>query len=65
MCSSDLKTKPCAGNPVARHYALGRDFDIRGTPAILMPDGEMLPGYLPPTMLAQHLKEGPGAVSHP
>jgi len=61
----ELKTKPCAGNPVARHYALGRDFDIRGTPAILMPDGEMLPGYLPPTMLAQHLKEGPGAVSHP
>ena len=61
----ELKAKPCANNPVARHYALGRDFDIRGTPAILMPDGEMLPGYLPPPMLAQHLKEGPASMSHP
>ena len=61
----ELKAKPCANNPVARHYALGRDFDIRGTPAILMPDGEMLPGYLPPMMLAQHLKEGPASLSHP
>jgi len=61
----ELKAKPCANNPVARHYALGRDFDIRGTPAILMPDGEMLPGYLPPLMLAQHLKEVPAGIAHP
>jgi thiol:disulfide interchange protein DsbC len=54
-----LKAKPCANNPVARHYALGRDFDLQGTPAIIMPDGEMLPGYLPPDALVAHLKKAP------
>ncbi len=52
-----LQAKPCANNPVARHYALGRDFDLKGTPAIVMASGEMLPGYLPPTLLAQKLKD--------
>jgi thiol:disulfide interchange protein DsbC len=52
-----LTTKPCANNPVARHYALGRDFDLKGTPAIVLANGEMMPGYLPPAALVQHLKE--------
>jgi thiol:disulfide interchange protein DsbC len=56
-----LTTKPCANNPVARHYALGQDFDLKGTPAIVMASGELLPGYLPPLELAHHLmKEGEG-----
>jgi thiol:disulfide interchange protein DsbC len=54
----ELKTKPCADNPVARSYALGQDFALEGTPAIVMADGEMLPGYVPPDVLAQHLKDG-------
>jgi thiol:disulfide interchange protein DsbC len=54
----ELKTKPCADNPVARSYALGQEFALEGTPAIIMPDGEMLPGYVPPDVLAQHLKDG-------
>ncbi len=53
----DLKTKPCANNPVARHYALGRDFGLQGTPAIVMADGTMVPGYLDPNMLVQELKK--------
>jgi thiol:disulfide interchange protein DsbC len=53
----ELKTKPCADNPVARSYALGKDFAIEGTPAIVMADGEMLPGYVPPDVLVQHLKD--------
>jgi thiol:disulfide interchange protein DsbC len=52
-----LTTKPCANNPVARHYALGQDFDLKGTPAIVMANGELLPGYLPPLELAERLKE--------
>lgn len=55
----ELKTKPCADNPVARTYALGKDFAIEGTPAIIMADGELLPGYVPPDVLVQHLKDGP------
>jgi thiol:disulfide interchange protein DsbC len=53
----DLKSKPCADNPVARTYALGQDFALQGTPAIVMADGDLLPGYVPPDVLAQHLKE--------
>jgi thiol:disulfide interchange protein DsbC len=52
----DLKSpKACGNSPVGRDYALGKKFDIRGTPAIVMNNGEMLGGYLPPMELAQHL----------
>ncbi|MBV8341132.1 MAG: DsbC family protein [Gammaproteobacteria bacterium] len=53
----ELKTKPCSDNTVAQTYALAHDFAVQGTPAIIMADGEMLPGYLPPDTLLQHLKE--------
>ena len=53
----ELKTKPCADNPVARSYQLGQDFAVSGTPAIVLANGEMLPGYVPPETLAEHLKE--------
>ncbi len=53
----ELKAKPCTNNPVARSYALGQDFALEGTPAIIMPNGELLPGYVPPDVLAQHLKD--------
>ena len=53
----ELKAKPCADNPVARSYALGQEFALEGTPAIIMPSGEMLPGYVPPDVLAAHLKD--------
>jgi thiol:disulfide interchange protein DsbC len=53
----ELKTKTCTNNPVARSYALGQDFALEGTPAIIMPNGEMLPGYLPPDALMQRLKD--------
>lgn len=52
----DLKVKTCAGSPVARHYELGREMDLRGTPAIITSNGDMLPGYVPPAMLAQQLR---------
>ncbi|MGH8209435.1 MAG: DsbC family protein, partial [Steroidobacteraceae bacterium] len=52
-----LKTKPCAHNPVARDYALGRDFGLQGTPAIVAANGEMISGYMPPAQLLQELKK--------
>jgi thiol:disulfide interchange protein DsbC len=51
-----LSAKACASSPVARHYDLGQSFDIRGTPAIVTSKGEMLPGYVEPAVLAQHLQ---------
>jgi thiol:disulfide interchange protein DsbC len=52
-----LKAKPCPNNPVAKDYALGKDFQLDGTPAIVMSNGDMVPGYMPPDMLVEHLKE--------
>jgi thiol:disulfide interchange protein DsbC len=52
----ELKTKPCSKTPVQRHYELGQDFALRGTPAIITSSGELLPGFVPPGPLAQHLK---------
>ena len=52
-----LKAKPCANNPVARTYALGREFGLEGTPAIVGANGEMYAGYLPPAELLQELKK--------
>ena len=52
-----LDAKPCANNPVARTYELGRDFNLEGTPAIVLASGEMFPGYVPPDVLVQHLKQ--------
>jgi thiol:disulfide interchange protein DsbC len=53
----ELKNKVCTNNPVARSWDLGQEFDIEGTPAIVMANGEMLPGYVPPDALVKHLKE--------
>jgi thiol:disulfide interchange protein DsbC len=53
----ELKSpKSCGTSPVARDYEMGQQFDIRGTPAIVMNNGEMLGGYLSPMQLVQHLQ---------
>jgi thiol:disulfide interchange protein DsbC len=52
----ELKVKACGRSPVGRHYDLGQAFALRGTPAIILPSGELLPGYVPPAALADHLK---------
>jgi thiol:disulfide interchange protein DsbC len=54
-----LQAKPCANNPVARTYALGRDFGLEGTPAIVAANGQMFGGYVPPVQLLQELQKSP------
>ena len=51
-----LPTKICAGNPVAREYQLGQDFNLQGTPTIILGNGEMVAGYMAPSDLVQELK---------
>jgi len=53
----ELKTKACTDTPLPRVWALGQKFNVQGTPAIVMADGELLPGYLPPDVLVKHLQE--------
>lgn len=45
----------CEDNPVADQFRLGAELGVRGTPAIVLPDGTLLPGYLPAKQLAMHL----------
>jgi thiol:disulfide interchange protein DsbC len=40
-------------NPVAAQYELGQEVGVSGTPAIVLEDGRLLPGYLPADQLAQ------------
>ena len=49
-----IETKNCE-NPVASHYQLGNEIGVRGTPAIVLESGELLPGYYPPEKLSQML----------
>ena len=53
----EIELKTCS-TPVAEHYALGNKIGVRGTPAILMEDGELLPGYVPAAELAAYLDKG-------
>ncbi len=52
-----LAASRCASTPVAQHYQLGQSFGIRGTPAIVMDDGELIPGYIPPEELLSYLED--------
>lgn len=42
-------------NPITREYALGGELGLRGTPMMILPDGEVVNGYMPPAALAEHL----------
>jgi thiol:disulfide interchange protein DsbC len=53
----ELKTKVCPDNPVAHTYEVGKDFAFGGTPAIVLMDGEMLEGYMPPDVLLKRLQD--------
>lgn len=54
-----VENKTC-DNPVQAQYELGQKIGVRGTPSMILEDGEMLPGYVPPTQLAQMLAQGKG-----
>lgn len=39
-------------NPVAKQYALGQMIGVQGTPAVVLANGQMIPGYQPAPQLA-------------
>ena len=41
-----VEDKTC-DNPIKEHLASARELGVRGTPAILLEDGRLLPGYVP------------------
>ena len=42
-----LEPNVCEGNPVAKEFDLGSRMGVRGTPALFLMDGTMIPGYKP------------------
>ena len=51
-----VKEKTC-DNPINDHLALARELGVRGTPAILLEDGRLLPGYVPVDKLVAELRK--------
>ena len=50
----NIERKTC-DNPVQAQYELGQKLGVRGTPSMILEDGTMIPGYVPPTQLAELL----------
>lgn len=46
-------THDCNNSMVGSHYAIGQDVGLRGTPAIVLEDGTLFSGYLPPKQLSE------------
>lgn len=48
-------THSCDASIITSHYSMGQDVGLRGTPAIVLEDGSLISGYLPPPQLAEAL----------
>ena len=53
---TNVKSKTCK-SPVAQHYALGNMIGIRGTPALILENGTVVPGYIPAKRLSEALNK--------
>ena len=50
-----FQTTACDASMIARHYKLGQDVGLNGTPAIVFDDGTMIAGYMPAAQLKVRL----------
>ena len=50
-----FETHGCDSSMINRHYAIGRDVGLTGTPAIVLSVGTLMPGYLSPEQLMVRL----------
>ncbi len=50
-------TKVCR-HPINEHLALAQKIGVTGTPFMVLDNGEVIPGFVPPKMLIQHLVGG-------
>ena len=55
-------SKSC-NNPLTAQFRARQKPDVSGTPAILLDDGRLLPGYVPPRDLARLLNQPADGVS--
>lgn len=52
----EVEEKNC-DNPIKKHMAVARELGVRGTPAIVLEDGQLLPGYVPVAKLVAELRK--------
>ena len=52
----DLANISCDNQQVLQQYQLGQSLGVNGTPAIVLADGELIAGYLPPSTLLERLR---------
>ncbi len=50
-----IEEKTC-DNPIKEHLAMARKLGVRGTPAIILEDGQLLPGYVPVDKLIAEIR---------
>lgn len=52
---AEAMAKATCSSPVEQQFELGHTVGVTGTPAIIAPDGSLIPGYMPADALAQRL----------
>lgn len=52
----EVEDKTC-DNPIKQHLQLARELGVRGTPAIILETGELLPGYVPADKLVAEIRK--------
>ena len=52
----DFESSSCDATMVQNHYTMGQEVGLSGTPAIVLDDGELIAGYLPPDALKMRLE---------
>ena len=52
-----FETSTCDASTVSDHYVMGQEVGLSGTPAIVLNDGELIGGYLPPDALKLRLEQ--------
>ncbi|MCK5664745.1 MAG: thioredoxin fold domain-containing protein, partial [Thiotrichaceae bacterium] len=52
----NVKAATCK-NPITKQYELGQRIGITGTPALVLSDGTLVPGYVPAAKLIPYLQK--------
>ena len=52
-----FETSSCDSSMIGDHYIMGQEVGLSGTPAIVLDDGELVSGYMPPDALKQRLEQ--------
>jgi thiol:disulfide interchange protein DsbC len=53
----NFESKSCDASIVRDHYELGHEVGLSGTPALVLDDGTLISGYVPPAELSERMAE--------